>query len=207
MNSYASLATRYDAMHRRWLRHAGGAAQSAFDAALAKALTPGAAWLDAGCGTGAMARRMLQDRTDLGPVTLLDACAEMLALAEDLPVRRIKASLTDLPFASGSFDVVTAAWSIEACAAPARAVRELTRVLRPGGTGLLVFCSDSPAGGLAARLLRGTVKLRGTGQFLPTLPIAALSEATGAQVEDLPAKGPATVLKMVYPNVELPFAA
>ncbi|WP_374455359.1 class I SAM-dependent methyltransferase [Nocardioides sp.] len=54
-----------------------------------------------------------------------------------VPGQGVVGSATDLPFADGTFDVVSAFDVVEHCADDARAVAELVRVLAPGGRMLL----------------------------------------------------------------------
>lgn len=90
--------------------------------------------LDAGCGTGRMAR-FLADRGC--SVAGVDLSPGMLAMARrdhpDLDVR--EASITDLPFEDASFDGVLFWYSLIHLpdADAAVALREAARVLRPGG--------------------------------------------------------------------------
>ena len=67
---------------------------------------------------------------------------------------------------------------------------------------MAVFCSDRPAGSLGARLMRSGVRLRGTGRFLPRVAMRALAAGLGADVTELRAGGPATVLTARKPSVE-----
>lgn len=179
IRSYTSLATRYDRMHSRWLRHAGGEAQAALEASVITRLTTGDKVLDAGCGTGALARAISRQVGDLS-LTVLDACPEMLALTGDLDATRVQGSLLDLPFEDDSFDHATAAWAIEATGDSARAVGELSRVVRPGGHVLVAFCATEPTDRMTARVLRKTVELRRTGQFLDATAVQAAFRAHGA---------------------------
>lgn len=167
-------------MHRRWLRYAGGEAQAAFEASVMARLEPGMKVLDAGCGTGALARRLLSSAPGPVDVTLIDNSAEMLALASSPAVQSRQGCLMDLPFADEQFDLVTAAWSIEATPNPARCLRELLRVLRPSGTLAMVFCSNRPTRRIAARLFRQSVLMRGTGAFLETDAIVQIARSAGA---------------------------
>jgi ubiquinone/menaquinone biosynthesis C-methylase UbiE len=96
--------------------------------------------LDAGAGTGALSRRLASILPDLHPV-LVDTSPSMLAQAADLDAPRAVASVTALPFPKGTFDAVICAWVIETVDEPHAAVRELLRVLRPGGTLVYSFCS------------------------------------------------------------------
>jgi SAM-dependent methyltransferase len=91
--------------------------------------------LDAGCGTG----RNVQDLSALGRAVGLDIAPEAMALCRARGVGAVRGSVLNLPFASGSFDVVTSfdvlyhRWVADDRAA----VRELGRVLRPQGLLLL----------------------------------------------------------------------
>jgi SAM-dependent methyltransferase len=68
-------------------------------------------------------------------VSALDASAELLAVArERVPAADIRqGDLEALPFADSSFDAVTAVNSIFYAADMEAAIRELVRVVRPGG--------------------------------------------------------------------------
>ena len=196
---YDRIASRYDRLHGRWLRHAGGSAQTAFEAALVTHLAPGQRLLDAGCGTGQLARRLLAGAGRGAEMTLLDASAKMLAHAADLPVTRTEGCLMALPFADQSFDIVTAAWCIEATPNPARALRDLLRVLCPGGRLFVVFCARTDKARLPARLLCEAIRRRGTGTFLDAEAVAQVARAAGGHVVPLPCDGPAAAMMVVRP--------
>jgi SAM-dependent methyltransferase len=95
--------------------------------------------LDAGCGTG-FQTVLLQE---LGYATHgLDIAPALLAVARRrLPTAALAlGSLEALPYGDGRFDVVTCCGStLSLVAAPARALGEIGRVLRPGGR-LLIEC-------------------------------------------------------------------
>src|SRR6056297_2190782 len=59
VDQYERLAPRYDRLHHRWLRHAGGEAQAALEALVRALATPNSKLLDAGCGTGKLARTLI----------------------------------------------------------------------------------------------------------------------------------------------------
>jgi demethylmenaquinone methyltransferase/2-methoxy-6-polyprenyl-1,4-benzoquinol methylase len=91
--------------------------------------------LDVATGTGAVARELLanKDCTVVG----LDQSPEMLAEARRrLPanVRLMQGSAEALPFADASFDALTFTYLLRYVADPAATLRELTRVVKPGGT-------------------------------------------------------------------------
>jgi SAM-dependent methyltransferase len=95
-------------------------------------VTPGTRLLDAGCGAGLLA---LLASLRGARLTVLDASAALLAIArERLPAADVReGDLEALPFADGSFDAVTAVNSLFYAADMAAAMRELSRVVRPGG--------------------------------------------------------------------------
>ncbi|MCP4307728.1 MAG: methyltransferase domain-containing protein, partial [bacterium] len=136
---YDKIAPRYDRMHATWLRYAGGEAQAAFEAAVMSSLSAGMRILDAGSGTGRLARHIVASGPEQLELTLVDRCRSMLSQSADLPVRLVEGCLMALPFENEMFDLVSAAWSVESTPNPARVVRELLRVLRPGGQLVLVF--------------------------------------------------------------------
>ena len=93
---YDQLASRYDRLHSRWLRHA--AAKLAALEALVRALfSPGKQFLDAGCGTGKLARALLSEGMTAETMTLLDPSEQMLAHCADLPVHKVAGRPEALP--------------------------------------------------------------------------------------------------------------
>ena len=95
-------------------------------------VTPGTRLLDAGCGAGLLA---LLASLRGAQVSALDASAPLLAIArERVPTAEVReGELEELPFADASFDAVTAVNSIFYAADVSAAMRELARVVRPGG--------------------------------------------------------------------------
>jgi demethylmenaquinone methyltransferase/2-methoxy-6-polyprenyl-1,4-benzoquinol methylase len=95
-------------------------------------VTPGARVLDACCGTGDLA---LAARTEGGRVTGLDFSERMLERArrKSAGVNWVQGDLLELPFADGSFDAATVGFGVRHAEDLRRALRELRRVLRPGG--------------------------------------------------------------------------
>lgn len=87
--------------------------------------------LDAGCGKGRFAR-VLKDQNPQVAIVALDLALAMLAHVRP-PLHACCATLTQYPFRDNSFDFVFATESLEHAVDIDAAVRELTRVLKPGG--------------------------------------------------------------------------
>jgi SAM-dependent methyltransferase len=104
-----------------------------FGAALdAARVTSGTRLLDAGCGAGLLS---LLASLRGAQVTALDASPGLLAIARQrLPAADVReGDLEGLPFADASFDAVTAVNSLFYADDMDAAMRELVRVVRPGG--------------------------------------------------------------------------
>lgn len=117
---------------------------------------PAARVLDLGAGTGA-ATRAVQARG--GTVVALDAAFGMLAEnASARPPGAVGDALA-LPFVTGTFDVVVAAFSLNHLLDPVSGLREAARVIRPGGSIVATAYTDGDdhpvkeavGGALAAR--------------------------------------------------------
>lgn len=103
--------------------------------------------LDVATGTGDLALE-IQDACPAAEVTGSDFCAEMLAHASRRGLARtLVADALALPFQDGEFDVVTVAFGLRNMADYASAIREMRRVVRPGGH-LLVLDFSLPEGAL-----------------------------------------------------------
>jgi demethylmenaquinone methyltransferase/2-methoxy-6-polyprenyl-1,4-benzoquinol methylase len=129
---FAPLAETYDRYARllsfgqdpRWRRFL----VSRLDAAAADTV------LDVACGTGAVASELL--RQYRCRVVGVDQSAEMLAEARrrvgtDVELRQARAE--DLPFEKRAFDGLTVTYLLRYVDDPATTMRELARVVRPGG--------------------------------------------------------------------------
>ena len=194
-NSYDAIADRYCVSHARWLRYAGGEAQCAFEGAVTALLRPGMRLLDVACGTGTVARRLIEETPGAIDLTLLDASPRMLAKCRDIRASRVVGCMKDLPFEAADFDLLTCAWGIETLADPRPALAEFVRVTRPGGHVCLVFCADRPCGSLVARALRHNVAQTGRGQFLSHQDLNSLARLAGARhVQTLHCTGPAAAM-------------
>ena len=108
------------------------------------ALQPGMRVLDMGCGGGRHAFALYRrgaDVTalDMDAAELKDVAGMFAAMAEagEVPLgaraRAVRGTAYDLPFADGTFDRIIAAEVLEHLPEDERAMRELFRVLKPGG--------------------------------------------------------------------------
>ena len=134
---FDSVAWRYDLMndvmsgglHRLWKRFA--VEQSG--------LRPGQRALDVAGGTGDLTRLLVRRVGAAGEVVLTDINASMLwrgrdRLADDgVVVPAVQCDAEQLPFADSYFDCVTIGFGLRNVTRKARALKEMTRVLRPGG--------------------------------------------------------------------------
>jgi ubiquinone/menaquinone biosynthesis C-methylase UbiE len=128
--------------------------------------------LDVGCGGGATVRSLAALAPD-GKVVGLDYSAASIAVSQQTNVQEIEAgrvqieqgSVAALPFKDGTFDVVTAVETHYYWPDLAANVREVQRVLKPGGRFVLI--AETYRGG-PFRLLYGLV--------MPLLRAAFLSD-------------------------------
>jgi ubiquinone/menaquinone biosynthesis C-methylase UbiE len=114
--------------------------QARVNAALCDALQPqpGERMVEVGCGTGVLCRLAAPRLLPGGAILGLDVAPTMIAaargLADGLPhVRFEVASGEALPMADAAFDAAFAARLLLHVADPIRVVREMARVVRPGG--------------------------------------------------------------------------
>lgn len=202
LTRYGRIAPSYDRLHERWLRHAGGEAQSAFEGAVTALIRPGMRILDVGCGTGALARRLHAQFGDAIDMTLVDACPQMLDRTHDIDVARFIGSIENLPVRDATFDLVTCSWALETTTRTRRALAELLRAAKPGGHVCIAFCADVRCSRLSEIVLKTAVKWRGTGRFLPLGDVEqALERLDVERVRRLRCNGPAAVLMIDKPGL------
>jgi len=87
--------------------------------------------LEVGCGWGELAEWTARDTG--AEVVAVDLSSRMVELARERGVDARVADVQQLPFADGEFDLVVAAWMLYHVPDLDRGLRELARVLRPGG--------------------------------------------------------------------------
>jgi len=135
---FGRVASRYDllntvmtaGLHHRWRERAAERAE----------LGPGDSALDVCCGTGDLALELATRVSPGGHVVGCDFSEPMLDLAREKArcrdasgVRFEWADALSLPYDAGRFDAVTVGFGVRNLADLGRGLREMTRVLRPGG--------------------------------------------------------------------------
>jgi SAM-dependent methyltransferase len=104
---------------------------------------PGERVLDMGCGGGRHAFALYRRGAhvvalDLDAAELKDVAGMFAAIAPEVPegatAQAVRGSAYELPFADASFDKIIAAEVLEHLPEDARAMAELARVLKPGGS-------------------------------------------------------------------------
>jgi len=105
---------------------------------------PGMHVLDVGCGTGDLLHPLAPLLGDAGKITALDLSVTLIAearrraAAAGVQISFDAGNATSLPYADQSFDVVTANLLLQHLPDPQPALAEMVRVLRPGGSLLIV---------------------------------------------------------------------
>ena len=147
----------YERMMGRWSRAVG----DIFLEWLAP--PPGLSWLDVGCGTGAFSQLLL-DRCKPREIGAVDPSADQIAYARTAPAaKQVNFQVGDaqsLPFADAKFDVAAMALVITFIADPAKAIAEMKRVVKPGGT-LGTYVWDFRSGGSPQQPLRQAIEAIG----------------------------------------------
>jgi ubiquinone biosynthesis O-methyltransferase len=145
--------------------------------------------LDAGCGDGAVAAELARlgaNVIGLDPDAKLIATAKQGAGVEKERLRFVRGRIERLPFAAGSFDVVLAVTVL--CFVPdsAQAVKEMARVLKPGGK-LVIGELGYWSLWAAYRRIRGWLghPTWRAARFRNAAELRALAEAAGLEVHDV----------------------
>jgi demethylmenaquinone methyltransferase/2-methoxy-6-polyprenyl-1,4-benzoquinol methylase len=134
---FATIAPKYDRANRvlslgidqSWRRKAVKASKAA----------QGSQVLDLATGTGDLAFRFEKKVRPAGQVTGTDFCEPMLVVARTKAAKRRStttfdvADAMDLPFPDSAFDIASIAFGIRNVDDPVKALREMRRVVRPGG--------------------------------------------------------------------------
>lgn len=100
-------------------------------------LPDGLKWLDVGCGTGSFTELVL-DRNAPSAIIAIDPSEGQIEFAKGKPwagaVDFRQGDAMSLPFRDDEFEVAVMALVIQYIPDPSRAMSEITRVVRPGGT-------------------------------------------------------------------------
>jgi demethylmenaquinone methyltransferase/2-methoxy-6-polyprenyl-1,4-benzoquinol methylase len=176
-------------MDRRWRRRTVASLR----------LRPGARVLDVATGTGALATEIARATSGLVSVTGCDLNERMLSIAR-LRTTRARARVelvccdaTSLPFPEESFDSATIGFAIDDMPDRDACMREVWRVLRPGGQVALLELSQPDAGPFRAvyRLYLRTFRIfsRGPEDGYAHLEQEILKYRGAGAIEELFARG------------------
>lgn len=222
------LATNYQALCNRFYRQSVRViaprlrySQDSYAEALTSVVGPGVRWLDLGCGHQVLPEWRFQQESALvrSAALVIGADRDLAAMRSHRTVQhRVGSDIRRLPFAPGSFDLVTANMVVEHLDAPALQFREICRVLAPGGTflfhtgnifGYYILCSRLLPESLKVRLA-GILQDREAVDVYPTYyransdaAIQRLSQAAGFRVHEV-SKIPSTPQTIPLPLL-LPF--
>jgi ubiquinone/menaquinone biosynthesis C-methylase UbiE len=111
-------------------------------------LEPGDRVLDLACGTGVVARTAAAEVGERGAVVAADLNPGMIAVARSLPaplgaaIEWHQADAGALPFADQDFDAVLCQLGLQFFTDRSAAIREMYRVLRPGGRVVVMVWRD-----------------------------------------------------------------
>lgn len=111
--------------------------------------------LDVGSGAGQILGHLVKAVSADTHLTAFDLSQQMLRRARsrvrsERPVY-VAGDLMQLPFADGTFDCVTCGWVLEHLPDPEPGLQEVERVLKPGGSALVLATEDTVPGALVSR--------------------------------------------------------
>ena len=126
-------------------------------------------WIDIGCGNGAFTE-LLVERCAPMEVQGIDPSEEQLTFARTRPAARVaefqQGNAMALPFPEERFDVAVMALVIFTLPEPAKAVAELSRVVRRGGT-VATYIWDMEGGGSPTYPVLGEMRSAGLTHPIP----------------------------------------
>lgn len=149
--------------------------------------------LDVGCGGGSFIAMMLKRApetqfhgVDYSPVSVKKSLSFNRGAVRDGQVKIVQGSVSALPFEPDFFDLVTASETIYFWPDPANDVREVARVLKPGG--VFAVCCDAADKEAAKKY---TDRIRGMTVYTPEELSGFLAGAglTGIECHSDPATG------------------
>lgn len=144
LTGWTGLVTGHEALAGRLIR------PKAFDVRQCRRI------LDAGCGNGRYSKYLLRWAPPDAFITGFDLSQRMLKRARRRlrsdRVHQVAADLTRLPYPNGYFDAAVCGWVLEHLPDPSLGLRELARVLQPGGKLLLLVTEDTLPGSMCSRM-------------------------------------------------------
>ena len=145
-------------------------------------VSPSGSVLDVGCGTGALAERLVQRGYTVSGV---DPSAGMLEIlrARNPQITAVQGSGTALPFTRDSFDLVVSVATMHHIAEPAavgQTLAEMVRVCRPDGR-ILVW-DHNPRNPYWSRLMARVPQDTGEERLVPEAEIVAGLRVAGAEI-------------------------
>lgn len=112
--------------------------------------------LDVGSGAGQLLTHLLKHADPDCRITATDLSQKMLERTArrfpDPRVDYVSADLSQLPFEDGTFDMATCGWVLEYLPDPEPGLKELARVVKPGGRILLQVTESTVFGAMSSRL-------------------------------------------------------
>ena len=142
-------------------------------------LPHGLQWLDAGCGNGAFTEELI-DLAKPAAVTGIDPAESQIAYARQRPGTKLATfelgDAQELPFTSGSFDAAVSALVLAFIPNPPRAIAELARVVRPGGT-VAAYMWDLQGGGMPLQPMYRAMRKLGLSPSRPPSDAASAEES------------------------------
>ena len=151
---FARIAGRYDLLNHLLSGNVDKSWRRLVARTLEPSLVEGARVLDVACGTGELSRVLA--RAGAASVIGLDFCRPMLEIArhkaadDDRTLLFVEGDALRLPFADGAFDVVTIAFGLRNFAGVEEGLRELLRILKPGGRAAILEFSSPVVPGFRA---------------------------------------------------------
>jgi demethylmenaquinone methyltransferase/2-methoxy-6-polyprenyl-1,4-benzoquinol methylase len=155
---FAGIARRYDlansvmtvGMHRRWRRRVVSLCS----------LSAGEQAIDLACGTGDIALLLARAVGPGGRVVGVDFCEEMLVVAREKATARgahiefINADILALPLPDDKFAAATIGFGVRNVSDPLACIREMARVVKPGGR-VVTLETGQPPNSLLRALVSG----------------------------------------------------